>query len=60
MTSVLKNAFIDKLDDIVNRHNNTYHSAIKIKSVNVKPRTCIGFNVEKMIKTKNPKSDLNC
>ena len=29
MTSVSKNVFIDKLDDIVNRCNNTYHSTIK-------------------------------
>ena len=31
MTSVLKNIFIDKLDDIVNKYNNTYHSTIKMK-----------------------------
>ena len=35
MTSGPKNVFIDKLDDIVNKYNNTYHSAIKIKSVGV-------------------------
>ena len=26
MISISKNAYIDKLDDIVNRHNNTYHN----------------------------------
>ena len=31
MTSVSKNVYIDKLDDIVNKHNNTYHSTIKMK-----------------------------
>ena len=31
MTSVSKNVYIDKLDDIVNKYNNTYHSTIKIK-----------------------------
>ena len=31
MTSVLKNVCIDKLDYIVNRYNNTYHSTTKIK-----------------------------
>ena len=29
MTSVSKNVYIDKLDDIVNKYNNTYHSTIK-------------------------------
>ena len=36
MTSVSKNVYIDKLDDIVNKYNNTYHSTIKIKPVDVK------------------------
>ena len=26
MTSISKNVYIDKLDDIVNKYNNTYHS----------------------------------
>ena len=29
MTSVSKNVYIDKLDDIVNKWNNTYHRIIK-------------------------------
>ena len=28
MTSVSKNVYIDKLDDIVNKYNNIYHSTI--------------------------------
>ena len=28
MTSVSKNVYIDKLDDIVNKYNNTYHSTV--------------------------------
>ena len=28
----IKNAYINKLDHIVNEYNNTYHSPIKIKS----------------------------
>ena len=36
MTSLLKNVYIDKLDDIVNEYNNTYHRAIKMKPVDVK------------------------
>ena len=35
MTSISKNVYIDKLDDIVNKYNNTYHSTIKIKPVDI-------------------------
>ena len=35
-TSILKNVYIDKLDDIVNKYNNGYHSTIKMKYVDVK------------------------
>ena len=44
MTSISKNVYIDKLDDIVNRYNNTYNRSIKIKPVNVKSRVYIDFN----------------
>ena len=33
--------YIDTLDDIVNKYNNTYHSTIKIKPVGVKSNTYI-------------------
>ena len=33
--------YIDKLDDIVNKYSNTYHSTIKIKPVGVKSNTYI-------------------
>ena len=36
MTLVSKYIYIDKLDDIVNKYNNVYHSTIKIKPVDVK------------------------
>ena len=36
MTWVLKNVYIDKLDDIVIEYNNTYHRTIKMKYVDVK------------------------
>ena len=42
MTSVSINVCIDKLDDIVNKYNNKYHSTIKIKPFNVKSTTNIG------------------
>ena len=41
MTSVSKYVYIDKLDDIVNKLNNTHHGTIKMKSVNVKSSTYI-------------------
>ena len=31
MTSISKNMPINKVDDIVNKYNNTYHSTIKMK-----------------------------
>ena len=36
MTSISKNVYIHKLDDIVNKYNNTYYSTIKMKPVDVK------------------------
>ena len=38
----IKNVYIDKLDDIVNKFNNTYHSTIKMKPVDVQSNTYIG------------------
>ena len=43
MTSVSKNVHIDKLDDIVKKYNNTYHTSIKMKPVDVKDNTYIDF-----------------
>ena len=44
MTSLSKNVYIDKLDDIVNKYNSTYHRAIKMKPVDIKGNTYIDFN----------------
>ena len=41
MTSISKNVYIDKLDDIVNKYKNIYYSTIKIKPVDVKTSTYI-------------------
>ena len=46
MTSILKNVYIDKLDDIVNEYNNTYHRIIKMKPIDVKDNTCINTDTE--------------
>ena len=52
MTSISKNVYIDELDDIVNEYNNTYHRAIKMKSIDVKDITCI--NIGKEVNDKDP------
>ena len=41
MTEISKNVYIDKLDDIVRKYNNTYHTSIKTKPVDVKDNTYI-------------------
>ena len=41
MTSISKNMYIHKLDDIVNEYNNTYHKTIKMKPADVKDNTYI-------------------
>ena len=56
MTSPSKNVYIDKVDAIVNEYNNSYHSTTKIKSVDIKSRTYIEFDVAK--NDKDPKSKL--
>ena len=35
MTSISKNMYNDKLDNIVNKYNNTYHRRIKMKPTDV-------------------------
>ena len=55
MTSTQKNVYIGKLDDIVNKYNNTYHSTIKTKPVDVKPSTYIDSSKKLMIKIQNLK-----
>ena len=44
MTSVSKNMSIDKLNEIVNKHNSSYHNTIKIKPVDVRSSIYIDFN----------------
>ena len=56
MVSVSNNVYIDKLDAIANEYNNTYHSAIKMKPVNVKSNTYINSGNE--INNKDPKFEI--
>ena len=53
MTSISKNVYIDKLDDIVNEYSNTYHTTIKMKPIDVRDNTYINTNNE--INNKDPK-----
>ena len=52
MTSISKNVYIDKLNDIVDEYNNTYHATIKMKPIDVKDNTYI--NTDKEINNKDP------
>ena len=50
MTSISRNVYIDKLDDIVTEHNNKYYSTIKLNRIDVKSRTYIDSGIEKIEK----------
>ena len=52
MTSISKIVYINNLDDIVNEYNNTYHTTIKMKPIDVKDNTYI--NTSKKINYKDP------
>ena len=54
MTSISKNVYIDKLDDIVNEYNNTDHRTIKMKPIDVKNNTYF-INTDKEVNDKDPK-----
>ena len=53
MTSISKNVCIDKLDDIINEYNNTYHRTIKMKTIEVIDNTYI--DSVKEVNDKDPK-----
>ena len=53
MIAISKNVYIDKLDDIVNKYNNTYHRTTTMRPIHVKDNTYIDF--EKEVNDKNPK-----
>ena len=53
MTPISKNVCINRLDDIVNENNNTYHKTIKMKPVDVQDNTYIDSIKE--VNDKDPK-----
>ena len=46
MISISKNMYTDKINEKVNKYNNTYHWTIKMKPVDVNPSMHIDFNKE--------------
>ena len=53
MTSMSKNGYINKLNDLVDECNNTYHRAIKMKPIVVKSSAYFDFEIESI--DKDPK-----
>ena len=53
MTSISKAVYIDKLDDIVNEHSNTYRRTIRMKPIDVKNN--IYIDSDKEVRNKDPK-----
>ena len=51
MTSISKTVYIDKLDEIVNEYNNTYHRTIKMKPIDLKTY----INIDKKVNDNGPK-----
>ena len=46
MTAISKNIYLDALDDIVNKYNNTVHRTIKRKPIDVKDDSFAEYNEE--------------
>ena len=46
MTAASKIVYINKLDEIVDKYNNTYHRTIKMKPADVQPGVYINYDVE--------------
>ena len=44
MTAISKNVYLDVLDNIVNKYNNTVHRTIKMKSIDVASDSYAGYN----------------
>ena len=53
MTSISKNVYINKLDDIANEFNNPHPGRIKMKPIDVKPSSYIDFDAENNNKDPN-------
>ena len=47
--------YIEKLDDIVNKYNNSFNSTVKMKHIDVKSSTYTDFDIENNEKVINLK-----
>ena len=56
MTSVSKNVYIDKLANIFNYYNSTYHKTVKIKLIDVNSSTSFVIDIEN--NDKDPKFEV--
>ena len=43
MIPVSRTVYVDKLDEIINKYDNKYHSTIKMKPADVNPSAYINF-----------------
>ena len=57
MTTISKNVYIDVLNDIVNKYNNTVHKTIKMKPIDVTGDSYVEYNED--LKKKGPKFKVN-
>ena len=46
MTAISKNVYVDVLDDIVNKYNNTVHKTMKVKPIDVTDDSFAEYNKE--------------
>ena len=60
MTVIWKNECIDKLDNIVDKYNNTYHRTMEKKSAEVKSSTYIDFDFDVENNDKDCKFKVKC
>ena len=57
ITAISENVYVDVLDDIVNKYNNTIHRAIKMKPINVTGDSYVEYNEHS--NKKDPKFKVN-
>ena len=57
MTTISKNVYIDVLNDIINKYNNTVHKTIKIKHIDVTNDSCVEYDEDS--NKKGPKFKVN-
>ena len=57
MTAISKNVYFDVLNDVVDKYNNTYHTTIKMKPIDVKSDSFAEYNEES--NEKDPKFKVN-